>query len=120
MSDLPAFILLIGIPYLDLIGNPIEESVGPATARMYWEERSTDARVHSDEPLVPLPQIVLAQNLAHSADIKTFVVSLDYLNVWRLGQQVDRACLAVENEEEIGISMESILDEKGQVLSRIV
>lgn len=91
--------------YLDLVGNPVEESVGPTAGGMHREERSANARVHGDEPLVPFPQIVLAQNFAHGADIKTFVVSLDYLNVWRLGQQVNRARLAIKNEDEIGISM---------------
>lgn len=110
----------IGVPYLDLVRDPVEESVGPTTGGMHREEGSANARVHGDEPLVSLPQIVLAQNFAHGADIKTCVVSVDYPNVWRLGQQVHRACLAVENEDEVGVTMQSILDEKGQVLPRIV
>lgn len=87
---------------------------------MHREERPPDARVHGDEPLVPLPKIVLAQNLAHGADIETLVVSLDYLDVWRLGEQIDRARLAVENEDEISIAVQSILDEKGQILPCVV
>lgn len=106
--------------YLDFVGDPVEKRVGPAARCMHWEERAPDARVHGDEALITLPQIVLAQNLAHSADIETLVVSLDYLNVWRLGQQVDRARLAVENEDEISIPVQPIFDEKGEVLPRVV
>lgn len=80
---------------------------------MHREERSANACVHSDETLVPLPQIVPAQNFAHGADIKALIVSLDDLDVWRFRQQVHRARLAVENEDEIGIPMQSILGEKG-------
>lgn len=106
--------------YLDLVGDPVEESVGPAAGGMHREERPPDARVHGDEPLVPFPQIVLAQHLAHGADIETLVVPLDHPDVRRLGQQVDRARLAVENEDEISIPVQPILDEKGEVLSRVV
>lgn len=106
--------------YLDLVGDPVEESVGPAAGGMHREERPPDACVHGDEPLVPLPQIVLAQHLAHGADVETFVVPLDYPDVRRLGQQVDRARLAVENEDEISIPVQPIFDEEGEVLSRVV
>lgn len=104
---------VIWVPYLDLVGDPVEKRVGPAARRMHREERAPDARVHGDEPLVRLPQIVLAQNLAHSADIEALVVPLDYLDVWRLGQQIDCACLPVENEDEVSIAVQSIFDEKG-------
>lgn len=79
---------------------------------------ATDARIHHDEALVFLVEVVIAEYLAVSTEVEASVGTLDNLDVLLLGDDARYGRVAVENEDEVGFVMQTLLDEELEILLR--
>lgn len=93
----------------------VEEYVGPTGRVIHRQERSPDAGIHRDEAFVLLPKIVLTQDLAHTAEIETFVLSFNHPHIFKARNQFSDARLTVQDENKVGLGVEALAQEKFKV-----
>lgn len=106
--------------HLDSVCYLAQEGIHPALRIVRGRERSSDAGVHHDEPLVLLPQVVLLQHLAVRANIEALVLPPDDADVRLAGDQVDGIRVAVEDEDEVGLAVQPGVQEVLEIISCVL
>ena len=104
---------------LDLVRHAIQVHVAPALLAPVRQERAPDTGVHGNESRVLLPQVILAQHLTQGAEVVAGILRAGYdLDVVLLGDDVGDVSRAVEDEDEVGGTVEALADEEAEVLAR--